>query len=152
MTISLLSIRSLAVLATLTTMSLTTFAQQVPEIGYVFPSGAKAGSTVEVVLGGYDWTPDVELFVREPRINLRLTGTPGPVIVPEPPYWFEKKARRGPFLLPRETPATLSIPSDVPPGIYRWQVANANGVSKHGSFVVSAVNSVEIVEKAVGSL
>ena len=80
-------------------------AQQVPSIGYMFPPGGQAGSTIDVVLGGYDWTPDMELFVRDSRIQLVMTGAPGPVIVPEPPYWFGKKARRGPFMLPRETPA-----------------------------------------------
>jgi len=90
-------------------------AQQVPAIGYMFPSGGQAGSTVDVVLGGYDWTPDMELFVRDARIQLEMAGVPGPVIVPEPPYWFGKKARRGPFPLPRETPAKLKLPADLSP-------------------------------------
>lgn len=119
-------------------------AQQAPAIGYMFPPGGKAGSTVNVVLGGYDWTPDMELFVRDARIQLELTGVPGPVIVPEPPYWFGKKARRGPFPMPRETPAKLKLPADLPPGIYRWQAANANGVTASGKFIVSA--KLEVVE------
>lgn len=120
-------------------------AQQVPAIGYMYPSGGQAGSTVDVVLGGYDWTPDMELFVRDARIQLELTGAPGPVIVPEPPYWFGKKARRGPFPMPRETPAKLKLPADLSPGIYRWQAANANGVTASGKFIVSA--SLEVVEE-----
>jgi hypothetical protein len=120
-------------------------AQQVPAIGYMYPSGGQAGSTVDVVLGGYDWTPDMELFVRDARIQLELAGAPGPVIVPEPPYWFGKKARRGPFPMPRETPAKLKLPTDLSPGIYRWQAANANGVTASGKFIVSA--SLEVVEE-----
>jgi hypothetical protein len=119
-----------------------THAQLAPSIAYMFPSGGQAGSTVDVTLGGYDWTPDVEPFARDARIRLEITGKPGPVIVPEPPYWFGKKARRSPFLLPRETPAKLSLPSDLEPGIYRWQVASANGVSKSGKFVVSSGREV----------
>ena len=119
-------------------------AQQAPSIGYLFPPGGSAGSTVDVVLGGYDWTPDMELFVRDSRIQLELTGEPGPVIVPEPPYWFGKKARRPPFMLPRETPARLKLPADIAPGIYRWQAANANGASASGKFVVS--DRLEVVE------
>ena len=119
-------------------------AQQVPAIGYMYPSGGQAGSTVDVVLGGYDWTPDMELFVRDPRIQLELTGDPGPVIVPEPPYWFGKKARRGPFPMPRETPAKLKLSTDLPPGTYRWQAANANGVTASGRFSVS--NALEAIE------
>lgn len=120
-------------------------AQQVPAIGYMFPPGGQAGSTVDVVLGGYDWTPDMDLFVRDARIQLEMTGTPGPVIVPEPPYWFGKKARRPPFMLPRETPAKLKLPADLAPGTYRWQAANANGVTASGQFVVSS--APEVVEQ-----
>ncbi|MDA1049407.1 MAG: hypothetical protein O3C40_02865 [Planctomycetota bacterium] len=116
--------------------------QQAPAIGYMYPSGGQAGTTVDVVLGGYDWTPDIELFVHDPRIGLEFTGSPGPVIVPEPPYWFEKKARRGPFPLPRETPAKLTIPADVKPGVYRWQAANANGATATGRLMVSAHREV----------
>ena len=119
-------------------------AQQGPSIGYMFPPGGQTGSTVDVVLGGYDWTPDMELFVRDAHIQLEVTGTPGPVIVPEPPYWFGKKARRGPFMLPRETPANLKLPANLKPGIYRWQAANANGVTSSGKFVVS--NGLEFIE------
>lgn len=120
-------------------------AQQVPSIGYMFPPGGQAGASVDVVLGGYDWTPDMELFVRDPQIELKMTGQPGPVIVPEPPYWFGKKARRPPFMLPRETPAQLKLPAGIEPGIYRWQAANANGVTASGKFVVS--DHAEVVEK-----
>ena len=118
--------------------SLSTQAQQQPPaIGYMHPSGGQAGTTANVVLGGYDWTPDIEVFVHDPQISLELTSSPGPVIVPEPPYWFGKKARRGPFLLPRETQAKLTIPTNTKPGIYRWQAANANGATATGRFVVS---------------
>ena len=102
----------------------------------MFPPGGRPGENVDVVLGGYDWTPDMQLFPHDSRITLEMTGTPGPVIVPEPPYWFGKKARRSPFLLPRETQARLTIPSDISPGVYKWQVANANGASASGRFAV----------------
>ncbi|MBC8352424.1 MAG: hypothetical protein H8E66_10580 [Planctomycetes bacterium] len=124
--------------------------QQAPAIGYIYPSGGQAGTTVEVVLGGYDWTPDTQPFVHDSRIVLELTGTPGPVIVPEPPYWFEKKARRGPFPMPRETPAKLTIPADTKPGIYRWQAANANGGTATGRFVVSELGEVKEEAKRKG--
>ena len=111
-------------------------AQLAPGIGYMFPPGGRPGETVDVVLGGYDWTPDMQLFPHDSRITVELTGPPGPVVVPEPPYWFGKKARRSPFLLPRETRARLTIPSEVSPGVYKWQVANANGASASGRFAV----------------
>ncbi len=120
--------------------------QQAPAIGYMHPAGGRAGSTVDVVLGGYDWTPDIEAFVFAPGVQLNLTGEPSSVIVPEPPYWFGKKARRAPFLMPSETPAKLSIPADTPPGVYAWQVANANGAAARGRFMVS--HGRELLEDA----
>ena len=116
--------------------SQTASAQLAPGIGYMFPPGGQAGETVEVVLGGYDWTPDMQVFAHDSRVKLEILAPPGPVIVTEPPYWFGKKARRGPFLLPREMRAKLVIPSDLKPGVYRWQVANANGASATGRFAV----------------
>ncbi|MBP90857.1 MAG: hypothetical protein CMJ64_29795 [Planctomycetaceae bacterium] len=125
--------------------------QQAPAIGYMYPSGGRAGTTVDVVLGGYDWTPDTQPFVHDSRILLELTGTPGPVIVPEPPYWFGKKARRGPFPMPRETPAKLTIPHGTKPGVYRWQAANANGGTATGRFVVSEQPEVKEQAERTGS-
>jgi hypothetical protein len=120
--------------------------QQAPSIGYMYPAGGQAGTTVDVVLGGYDWTPDIEVFVHDPAIRLELTGPPSEIIVPEPPYWFGKKARRGPFLLPRQFPARLTIPAGTKPGVYRWQAANANGATATGRFIVS--DQPEVREQA----
>ncbi|QDU79879.1 hypothetical protein Pla110_15990 [Polystyrenella longa] len=120
------------------------FAQTPPGIGYMYPPGGQAGQTIDVVLGGYDWTPDMQLFVHDERIQLEILSPPGPVIVPEPPYWFGKKARRSPTLLPRETPARLTIPADISPGVVSWQAANANGGTATGKFIVS--DGPELVE------
>jgi len=122
------------------------FAQHPPGIGYMFPPGGQAGQTIEVILGGYDWTPDMQLFAHDRRIQFEIIGPPGPVIVPEPPYWFGKKARRSPEPLPRETKARLTIPADVPPGVVKWQAANANGATSTGRFVVN--DTANVVEAA----
>ncbi|HBH52994.1 MAG TPA: hypothetical protein DDY91_13995 [Planctomycetaceae bacterium] len=112
-------------------------AQLAPEIGYLLPAGGAPGQSVEVILGGFDWTPDMQLFVHDPRIQLELLGPPGPVLVPEPPYWFGAKARGYAWPLAREFKARLTIPADVPPGLVKWQVANANGVSPVGTLHVA---------------
>ena len=128
----------LAVLVALSLPRLA-FAQHPPAIGYMYPPAVPPSQTTEVVLGGYDWTPDMQVFVHDPRIQLEIVSPPGPIIVPEPPYWFSKKARRPPFPLPRETKARLTIPADTRPGIVKWQAANANGATAVGMFVVSDV-------------
>lgn len=126
----------------LTILPQDVLAQQPPSMGYMFPSGGQAGQTVEVILGGYDWTPDMQLFVHDPQVQLEIIGSPGPVIVPEPPYWFGKKSRRAPEPLPREIKARLTIPANIPPGIVTWQAANANGATEVGRFVVNDIASI----------
>ncbi|HVC92623.1 MAG TPA: hypothetical protein VND64_02985 [Pirellulales bacterium] len=112
------------------------FAQRNPDIGYVFPPGGQAGTTVEVNLGGYDWTPDMEFFVLDRRAQLLADGPPGEILVPPPPYWFGSKGRLGAVPLPREVPARFVVAADCPPGPVYWQAANANGGTATGVFVV----------------
>ena len=119
-------------------------AQKAPEAGYLFPAGGKAGTTIDVRLGGYDWTPDMEFFVHDRRIKLTPSGPPGPILIPPPPYWFGAKGRIGSLPLPREVPAKLVIPADMPAGPIFWQAANANGVTSAGVFIVGI--GAEVVE------
>lgn len=103
-------------------------ALKAPEPGYAFPPGGNPGTTVEVSLGGYDWTPDVELIPLSPNVKLEFTGELGPVIVPPPPYWFGPKGTIAPIPLPRERAAKLTLPAGLPPGPIRWTTASANGI------------------------
>lgn len=119
-------------------------AQKPPEVGYIFPSGGKAGTTVEVRLGGYDWTPDMDYFVHDPRVKLIPSGPPGPILIAGPPYWFGAKGRLGQPPLPREVAAKLVIPVDMPAGRINWQAANANGGTSTGTFIVS--HGTEVIE------
>jgi hypothetical protein len=113
-------------------------AQKAPETGYVYPPGGRAGTTVEVHLGGYDWTPDMQFFVHHPRVRLETRGSLTPIFVPPPPYWFGPKSFSTALPIPRELPARLTLPADLPPGPLLWQVANANGGSAAGVFWVAA--------------
>ena len=122
----------------------TARAQTAPGLGYVYPPGAAAGTTVEVRLGGYDWTPDTQFFVHDPRVKLEILGPPGEVLMPESPYWFGQKSFATAFPLPREVPARLTIPADMPPGAIEWQAANANGSTGVGSFLVGT--GPEVIE------
>lgn len=117
-----------------------------PQIAYVHPAGAKRGSTVNVVLAGIQWTPDMQYFVLEDGVEIDIVGALGPLIVPEPPYWFGFKGRNGgSFAIPREVRARLTVSTHRRPGPVRWQVANANGSSKTGFFYVS--DTPEVIEE-----
>lgn len=119
-------------------------AQRVPDLGYIYPPGGRAGTTLEVRLGGYDWTPDMQFFVLDRRVKLEAIGPPGDLLIPPPPYWFGSKSKIPALPIPREVPARLTIPADVPPGPIHWQAANANGATATGVFMVSV--DPEVVE------
>jgi hypothetical protein len=123
-------------------------AQKAPEMGYVYPPGARAGTTVDVRLGGYDWTPDMQFFVHDSRVKLEITGPPSAIFVPPPPYWFGAKAYSTALPLPREVPARITLPAGLPPGPVRWQAANANGSTATGVFLVSDPSAgAEVLEE-----
>ena len=126
------------------------YGQLSPEIGFMLPSGGKAGTTVDVVIGGYDWTPDMQILVHDPRIKLEIVGKSTGVLITEPPYWFGYKARGYAWPLPREFPAKLTIPADVPSGPIRWQVANANGASPVAQFYVGSLPEIAEDPKSKG--
>ena len=114
-----------------------------PAVAYVFPPGARAGTTLDVRLAGSDWTPDMQFFVLEPRVNLEIRSSLGKVLMPGPPFLIGPKAN-DPLPLSREVSARLVLPATLPPGPIRWQVANANGTSGAGVFVVGS--GPEIIE------
>jgi len=109
---------------------------QAPGVGHTFPAGAPAGSTIEVQLGGYDFTPDVDFLLHQPGATLKTTGQLGRLLVAPPPYWFGPKGRTTAFKIPRELTATFTLPKDLPRGPIHWQVANANGASGTAVFFV----------------
>ena len=137
---------ALIVLATILNVS-SLYAQQVPSIGYVYPSGGQAGTVVEARLGGYDWTPDMQIFSLHPGVKIDVMGPPGEVIVPEPPYWFGKKGRANALPMPRETPVRITLPADLPIGPVYWQAANANGATVRGVFLVGRYPEVQEVSR-----
>lgn len=119
-----------------------------PEVGYIFPPGAQRGTTVAVQLAGFDWTPDLEYFMHDPRIGLVVDGSLSRLLMPEPPFPVGIRAY-GPPPLPREVSARITIPADYPVGAVRWQVANANGTSNTGLFIVG--DGREAIEDRRGS-
>jgi hypothetical protein len=140
-----MSIR-ISLLATLL-LAAPVFAQRSGEFGYVYPAGGKAGTTVDVVLGGYNWTPDMDFVVFDPRVKLAVTGPLSPIIIPPPPYWFGAKGRLANLPLPKEFPAKITIPADAKPGPLYWQAANASNATLPIAFYVGEED--EVVEEDV---
>ena len=91
-------------------------AQLAPRVGYVFPSGGRAGTTVDVRIGGYELTPDMQFFVHDPRVKLEILGPPGDILITPPPYWKGEKRRRSGAGLAREVPGRITIAADMPAG------------------------------------
>ena len=112
-------------------------AQRAPEAGHIFPPVGQAGTTVEIRLAATDLTPDSRFFFMDPRLKLEVLEAPGPVLMPEPPYWLGIKAYLNDPNLTREVRAKLTIPADMPPGLVHWGVANASGAGDTGKFLVS---------------
>ncbi len=121
-------------------MPAVSLGQQAPELGYIYPCVVPSGTSVDVMLGGFNWTPDMDILVFDdhtPAVEIEITGEQGPVIVPPPPYWFGARGRERAFLMPSETPARIRVPAGHPPGPVRWRAANVNGLTKEGTFYVS---------------
>ncbi|QDU27949.1 hypothetical protein ETAA8_30410 [Anatilimnocola aggregata] len=113
-----------------------------PQIGYVYPTAGKAGTTIEVQLGTYDWTTDMQILPLDPRVKIEVTGPASEPFLTPPPYWFGNKAGQAQPPLAREVPAKITLPAGLPPGEIAWRVANANGGSNTGKFVISDVNEI----------
>jgi hypothetical protein len=117
---------------------------QKPGLGYVYPPAIPAGQSSTVTLGGYDFTIDMDWFVHEDKIQLQVTGGPGEYLVPPPPFWIGPRTSLPAMPIPREVAGTIIVPAEMPAGLVRWQVANANGASETAVVYVSRAN--EIVE------
>ena len=148
-------IRLVALAAILLAVAPVAFAQkkkqtapfQAPEPGYLYPPGGQVGRTLDVQVAGFDWTPDVQLFVLDPRVKLDISGDLGPILVPPPPYWFGAKSTLASLPLPRERLAKLTLPAGLPVGPVRWMTASASGVgAKSGTFWVGEFP--EVLEEA----
>ena len=117
---------------------------QAPSLGYCFPPAVQRGKTTDVMLGGYDLTPDMQFFVHHPEVQLEVAGDLGPCLVPPRPYWEGPRVFMGALPIPREQPARLIVPATMSPGTVRWQAANANGATGTACVYVSDIR--EIVE------
>ena len=118
---------------------------QAPELGYLFPPAVERGTTTDVQLGGYNFTPDMQFFVHASGLNLQVMGPPGEFLVTPRPYWEGPRIYTTALPIAREMPATLKVPASQPVGLVHWQAANANGPTSMATFYVSDIR--EMVEQ-----
>ncbi|MBT4693410.1 MAG: hypothetical protein HOB73_08710 [Planctomycetaceae bacterium] len=117
---------------------------QSPDVGYVYPPFVQQGTSTSVRLGGYDFTPDLQIMIHSATVALSEVESIGPFLVPPRPYWEGPRIYANALPIPREITAVLSPDKNCALGRVSWQIANANGVSKRGLFYVS--DMVEQVE------
>ena len=117
---------------------------QSPDVGYVYPPFVQRGTSTPVRLGGYDFTPDLQIMIHSTTVALSEVEPIGPFLVSPRPYWEGPRIYANALPIPREISAVLSPDKNGALGRVSWQIANANGVSKRGLFYVS--DMVEQVE------
>lgn len=110
--------------------------QRPPEALYCHPPCGVPGTVVQAMLAGADWTPDIQIISDDPRVLIEPLGQPGPVLVPEPPYWQGIRSYLNDPPLAREMPVRVSIPPGMPEGPVRWRAVNACGSKGAGTFWV----------------
>ena len=122
----------------------TNLSAQAPDVGYVYPPFVQKGTSTSVRLGGYDFTPDLQIMIHSAAVSLADVEPVGPFLVAPRPYWEGPRVLANALPIPREILAVLSPDKNCELGRVSWQVANANGISKRGLFYVS--DMVEQVE------
>ena len=111
----------------------------------MFPPAVERGTTTDVQLGGYNFTPDMQFFVYATGLNLLVTAPPGEFLITPRPYWEGPRIFTAALPIAREIPARLTVPASQPAGLVHWQAANANGPTTMATFYVSDID--EMVEQ-----
>ena len=126
----------------LASLALTSHAALKPNAGYMVPPAILSGATTEVVIGGFDLTPDIEIISHSPNIVINKLPGLGKFLVARPPYWFGPKGRSTAFPLPREIRARITVPKGTPSGPAFYQLTNANGTSAIVRFHITSQRDV----------
>jgi hypothetical protein len=132
------SFRTLLVLAFFGAALVTGLAQQPPPPGLpqprlftIFPMGAKAGTTVEVVFAGQDIEEPEGLLFSHPAIKAEVAAAPPPPVA-DPNAKAKGKAVQPIAAIKYK----VTIPPEVPPGIHDVRVFNKWGLTNPRAFVV----------------
>ncbi len=114
-----------------------------PRITSVFPTGAKAGTTVEVTVAGTDLDDATGLTFSHPGLRAEVVPAPKPdpkAKTPPPPR------RQGQPGQPSSVKFQVTAAPDTPVGQYDLRVVNRFGVSNPRAFVIGNMLEVEELE------
>lgn len=113
-----------------------------PRVSTAFPSGAKAGTTVEITVNGYDLDEPTGLLFSH-------AGIKGEYVEPKEPPDPKKKDKKDTSKRKKKGPAKsgphqfqVTVAADVPPGIYDLRVVGQWGVSNPRAFAVGQLPEV----------
>ncbi len=110
-----------------------------PRLSTITPAGGKAGTVVEVTVGGTDLEEPQALLFSHPAIKAE------PIAPPPPPPPDPKKPPAKPAPAPAVTKFKVTVGADVPLGIHDVRLVNKWGVSNARAFVVGDLP--EVLEK-----
>jgi hypothetical protein len=113
-----------------------------PRVQHAFPGGIKAGTTVEVIVTGFDVEDPEKLLFAHPGLKGEYLLPPKEVPDPKDP----KKTVPGPKVVPGGPHKfKITATADVPPGLYDLRFVGKWGVSNPRTFAVS--DQIEVSEK-----
>lgn len=133
--------RSALTLLLATTALQPLWAQAPPRISLVQPTGAKAGSSVALVISGQDLDGAEGLHFSFPAVKSEVLGAAKAIEDPTK----KVAAKKGPAELKMALKFQVELPSDAPLGIHDVRVVTKAGVSNPRAFVVGDVT--EMMEK-----
>jgi hypothetical protein len=115
-----------------------------PRLMTIFPTGGKAGTTVEITFAGTDVEEPEAMLFSHPGLKAEPVIPPPPPTPPADP----KKKPTAPPMQPTKTPITkfkVTIAADAPLGLHDVRLVNKWGVSNPRPFAVGTL--VELDEK-----
>jgi hypothetical protein len=108
-----------------------------PRLQLVFPMGARAGDTVEVVVTGQEVEDAKELLFDAPGIKAEFVGVVSPPDTKKQPQPGGRTA---------SVKFKVTVPGDAAPGLHDLRVSTPHGVSNPRAFAVGDLKEVNEVE------
>ncbi len=115
-----------------------------PRVTSTMPSGAKAGTTVDVIVTGVELDDPTGLRFSYPGFVAELVPPPEPKPDPAKPKDPPKPAPKGPVI---KHTYKVTVPADAPVGSHDLRIVTKHGVSNARTFVVGSLPEVIETDK-----